>query len=305
MNNIVNICNKLINYEYKGTKPIVIVGPDFTDKNKLRVYVNGGLLGKVYIGNRANVRSELIDEEYDNSFLKTGKLNKLIEYAKKNSLENEVIVSPEYLEMAIKAIENKFAKKSRNIKTTEDNEKERHVEARIVKKYMNTTKNWAIVDMEVQFPKSYFENVEFSAGTTKAPRFDLVVINEKGLGIIELKVNNENCDNMLSHYEHMTYVHDNPENFSKEFERRIEILGKYELISQKTFQQYKNLLKQGELPLWCGFLFIGGGKEGAQQIAKKLDGKEKVKDIKFMYYDDYDLAELNINEMVSYEEFIG
>ena len=30
MNNIVNICNKLINYEYEGTKPIVIVGPDFT-----------------------------------------------------------------------------------------------------------------------------------------------------------------------------------------------------------------------------------------------------------------------------------
>ena len=24
-----------------------------------------------------------------------------------------------------------------------------------------------------------------------------------------------------------------------------------------------------------------------------------------MYYDDYDLTELNINEMVSYEEFIG
>ena len=61
---------------------------------------------------------------------------------------------------------------------------------------------------------------------------------------------------MLSHYEHMTYVHDNPENFSKEFERIIEILGKYELISQKTFQQYKNLLKQGELPLWCGLFFI-------------------------------------------------
>ena len=57
---------------------------------------------------------------------------------------------------------------------------------------MNTTKSWAVVDMEVQFPKSYFENVEFSAGITKVPRFDLVVINEKRLGIIELKVNNEN-----------------------------------------------------------------------------------------------------------------
>lgn len=192
MNNIVNICNKLINYEYKGTKSIVIVGPDFTDKNKLRVYVNGGLLGKIYIGNCANVRSELIDKKYDNSFLKTGKLKNLIEYAKNNNLENSVIVSPEYLEMAIQVIEKKFATKSRGIKITGDNEKERYVEARIVKKYMNTTKSWAVVDMEVQFPKSYFENVEFSAGITKVPRFDLVVINEKGLGIIELKVNNEN-----------------------------------------------------------------------------------------------------------------
>ena len=106
MNNIVNMCNKLINYEYKGTKPIVIVGPDCTDKNKLRIYVNGGLLGK----------------KYDKSFLKTGKLENLIEYAKKNSLENDIIGSSEYLEMAIQAIENKFATKSRNIRTTEDNE---------------------------------------------------------------------------------------------------------------------------------------------------------------------------------------
>ena len=127
MNNIVNICNKLINYEYKGTKPIVIVGPDFTDKNKLRVYVNGGLLGKVYIGNRSNVRTDLIDEEYDNSYLKTGKLKNLIEYAQNNHLENSVIVSSEYLEMAIQAIENKFATNSRGVKTKEDNEKERHV----------------------------------------------------------------------------------------------------------------------------------------------------------------------------------
>jgi len=122
MNNIVNMCNKLINYEYKGTKPIVIVGPDCTDKNKLRIYVNGGLLGKIYIGNNAKGRSKLIDEKYDKSFLKTGKLENLIEYAKKNSLENDIIGSSEYLEMAIQAIENKFATKSRNIRTTEDNE---------------------------------------------------------------------------------------------------------------------------------------------------------------------------------------
>ena len=117
-----NMCNKLINYEYKGTKPIVIVGPDCTDKNKLRIYVNGGLLGKIYIGNNAKGRSKLIDEKYDKSFFKTGKLENLIEYAKKNSLENDIIGSSEYLEMAIQAIENKFATKSRNIRTTEDNE---------------------------------------------------------------------------------------------------------------------------------------------------------------------------------------
>ena len=74
MNNIVNMCYKLINYEYKGTKPIVIVGPDCTDKNKLRIYVNGGLLGKIYIGNNAKGRSKLIEEKYDKSIFKTGKL---------------------------------------------------------------------------------------------------------------------------------------------------------------------------------------------------------------------------------------
>ena len=122
MNNIVNMCNKLFNYDYMVTKHIVIVGPDCTDKNKLRIYVNGGLLGKIYIGNNAKGRSKLIDEKYDKSFFKTGKLENLIEYAKKNSLENDIIGSSEYLEMAIQAIENKFATKSRNIRTTEDNE---------------------------------------------------------------------------------------------------------------------------------------------------------------------------------------
>ena len=48
---IEEVIRVLLNYESNGTKPIVVTGPDFTQKNKLRVYLNGGLIGKISVGN--------------------------------------------------------------------------------------------------------------------------------------------------------------------------------------------------------------------------------------------------------------
>ena len=61
---------------------------------------------------------------------------------------------------------------------------------------------------------------------------------------------------MQSHYEHMIYVLKYPEKFRQEFQRRFEILEKFELISQETVSMYRELLSRGEIPLWCGFLLF-------------------------------------------------
>lgn len=304
MTTVIEICKELLAYESNGTKPIVIVGPDCTDKNKLRVYVNGGLLGKIYTGKHPKGKTELLNESYDDYYPKTGELKTIIKEAQENKNQNDVLKNPKYLEMGIKAIEERFASKKRDDKKQGDSEKERHVESGIVKKYMNTIYEWAIIDMEAQFSYTWFPKAKFSKETTKSPRFDLIVINENGIGIVELKVNNENCENMLSHYEHMEYVLAHPKKFHDEFIRRINKLKEFKLINEKIVQNMDAMLQCGDIPLWCGFLFVGGGIEGAQKIVRVIEKKEKINDIKFLYCDQYDLEKLDMNKMVSYTEFI-
>ena len=296
------ICKKLLNYEVNGEKPIIIVGPDCTNKYKLRVYVYGGLLGKIYVGNHPKGQSELLNEDYDDYFPKNGELRNLIREAKEKGIQENTLISVKYLQMGIQAITTRFATKKRE---GCDNEKERHVESRIVKQYMNTTKNWAIVDMEVEFPACNFQEAKFSPDTTKAPRFDFVVIDERGIGIIELKVNNENCTNIVSHYEHMEYVLEHPKVFHDEFVRRIKLLKKFELISKKTADSFDSLLQKGNIPIWCGFMFIGGGLKGAQKEAKVLENRKRMSNIQFMYHENDGLEDLDIHKMLSYEKFIN
>lgn len=290
MRDIIGMCEELNKHE-----EIVVVGPDCTDKNKLRVYANGGLLGKIYVGNAHNGKTMLMSEDYA-TYDKSGTLKKIIKEAQ--GKEEYALVNKEYVDAGINAIEKRFGIK----KTKNHGEKERHVETRIVKKYMNTDKSWSVVDMEAQFSKTWFEGNSFRKGTTVQPRFDLIVLNEEGLGIIELKVNNENCDNMTSHYDHMSYVLDKPRKFFTEFGRRIEILKKYDLVSQETFKMYEKI--KDKTPVWCGFLFVGGTLEKSKKNAKKLEGEKNINNIKFMYYDNLEVPDLNINNMMSYEEFM-
>jgi hypothetical protein len=293
MRDIIGMCEELKKYE-----EVVVVGPDCTDKNKLRVYANGGLLGKIYVGNAHNGKTMLMSEDYA-KYDKSGTLEKIIKEAQ--GKEEYALVNKEYVETGINAIEKKFGKKE----TNDHGEKERYVETRIVKKYMNTDKSWSVVDMEVEFPEEWFQNNSFHDKTTKQPRFDFVVLNKDGFGIIELKVNDDSCDNKRSHYEHMSYVLENQTISKKicaELGRRIEILKKYDLVSQDTFKMYEKI--KDKMPVWCGFLFVGGTLEKSKKIAKKLEGEKNINDIKFMYYDNLEVPDLNINNMISYEEFM-
>jgi hypothetical protein len=100
----------------------------------------------------------------------------------------------------------------------------------------------------------------------------------------------------------MSYVLKNPEIFFTEFGRRIEILKKYDLVSQETFKMYEKI--KDKMTVWCGFLFVGGTLEKSKKIAKQLEKEKNINDIKFMYYDNLEVPDLNINNMMSYEEFM-
>jgi hypothetical protein len=296
MRDIIGMCEELKKYE-----EIVIVGPDFSKQDKLRVYANGGLFGRIYLGDDPNKKTELMSETYAKNHDKSGTLERIIKEAQ--GKEDATLVKKEYVEAGINATEKKFGKKE----TNDHGEKERHVETRIVKNDMNTDKPWSVVDMEVKFPKEWFQNNSFHEKTTKQPRFDLVVLNEDGFGIIELKVNNESCDNMRSHYDHMSYILESQTSSEKicaELGRRIEILKKHELVSPETFKMYERMKEKDKTPLWCGFLFVGGTLEKSKKIAKRLEREKNINSIRFMYYDDLGVPDLNINNMMPYEKFM-
>ncbi len=282
---------------------IVVVGPDYNDgtKNKLRIYAMGGRIGRIYVGKRNDGKSELIDLDYCNY---CSKLKDILDIDNKENRSNEeiekILISEDYLKLVKEALSIKWKKKS-------ENEKERDIETKIVKNFMKTENDWAIIDMEVQCPKEWLKTfIPSYFDETKQPRFDLIVLNNQGLGIIELKVNNENCENLKGHYEHMAYIQRNPDLFIKEMNRRIKILHKNELISDKTMAIFEK--QKDNFKIWCGFLFVGGGIEKSQKIVKdnltQLNQEDKaIKNFKYLYCED--IKDLNLNEMILYKDFIA
>lgn len=272
---------------------IILTGPDCSDPNKLRVYANGGLIGKIYIGNQPKGSTNLINPKY---YIHFEILKDIIENSK---TPLETIVKEEYILACKQAIEKRFGKKKKD--SSEKGEKERHVQTRIVKRFMGKCSDWCIADMEMQCPKSWFKGNKFSINTTKQPRFDMIVLNHDGVGIIELKVNNDNTDNMESHYEHMSYLLTNNEaqkTFLSEINRRVGILCDKGLLDKDVLEFPRN-------KLWCGFLFVGGEIRDTKDIVKKLNNKKDADKIKLLYYPSFDVERIDINKAVSYREFIN
>lgn len=290
-------CKKILNLN----EGIVIVGPAYDNSKigkKLRVYLNGGAIGAIYVGDRKNGKSELIDKEY----IKYSDDKKTFESnidKEKLTNDDEVmqkLTSKEYIQLCEKALDKKWTKKDE-----EKTPKERDIETQILRKFMNSNTNWNAIDMEVCFPEKFFENAKFSKGTTKKPRFDIITISKDGIGIIELKVNNENCSNINSHYEHMKYVQEYPCKFKKGILDRIPYLIQNGLLDEEKYKKYEKQIENNNF--WFGFLFVGGDKEKSKEIASKLKDKE-LSGIKFMYCKFEDIDSLNIENMKEFKDFL-
>ena len=282
---------------------IVIVAPDYTHENKMRLYCNGGLIGRIYIGNSTNGKSDFISEAY----IKYEKqLKNLLNKAEKKDNEGrmQILTSEQYIELCKNALKEKWTKKSKENDCEEDEDKkERVIETKILHRFMKHNKNWNAIDMEICFPESYCNNANFSKGTTRKPRFDIITISKEGIGIIELKVNNENCGNMNSHYEHMKYIQKHECKFKNGIINRIQYLIENGLLSEDDYEKYKNDLEKNKI--WFGFLFVGGEKEKSIDIIReRLKTGKNLDGIKFMYCDFKEVKNLNIEKMMKYEDFI-
>ena len=77
---------------------------------------------------------------------------------------------------------------------------------------MKNRTNWKVIAQEVQYGKEWFEEGDFS----DSERFDLVVMGERGVGFVELKVDKKSCENLDNHYEHMQFVREHPNKFVEE-----------------------------------------------------------------------------------------
>ena len=303
----------------KIDKKIICVAPKYSKKYLLRIYKNGGLFGE--ISDKETSKSKLISEAYAKHCSDIKKQDKLKEYIINAKNEDDVIstfLNQEYLQLANEAFNNKWKKQNDNKKNNNSKakSKERNIENEILSKFMKTNKDFITIDMEVQCPSEWFKNMRddkeiekidssMKRKLTDGPRFDIISFSKDGIGIIELKCDNDNYDNILSHYAHLKHVLCNEyakEEFFKDMRRRIDILMKYNLINKELVKKYeKNVFNEEKL--WCGILFVFGELKGSVKIAKELENCEKINEIKFLYSPSID--KIDFNNWKKYKDFIS
>lgn len=329
VNNVQREVEELLNYAFtdeEGTeKPIVVVGPDGKTKTKLRVYAYGGCIGR--IATRACDNNRLAESENYEIYLKkagkdylqfmvqkypelqelpgmdlseklSGKLKEML------SLQNgkktdELLLNLQYLDFILKAAKIRFT-------NPREDEYERKIQTEIVKKHLDKKlgDGWCIVDME-------FAISEKDEDTDDKQIFkpDIVVLDkEKGFGLIELKYQNKNTENLSDHYsEFVNAANDSDvrEWIIGELKRRCGFLLDYELMNRELYE-----ISQKPKSLWRGFLFVGGEKGRSADLVKQMAVKHpEIKDdtnCQFWWFpeDDLDSLVLRFDPAHTYQGFM-
>ena len=289
------IISQLNNYSVGKSKPFTILPPSMGEKNKLRIYAEGGLYAKIRIAGESQNGNdiELLSPRY--SEYAGNKSDAFMDYIRSAEKSTDdamkVILDKKFIDIALECLRKKWKK-------TTGNPKEKDIQNEIVKNFMMNNSKWKVISQEAQFKGKDFAGGDFSPKTSDKERFDLIVMSDNGLGFVELQVNNENCDNLISHYEHMQYVKNNPKVFLEDVNRRFEVVKRYNLWPQHELDFF-SIEK-----IWFGFLFINGSKESCKTIIKNRlsDRLTEDKETLFLFYDG-PINELDINSMVTYDIF--
>lgn len=322
---------ELCKYEFKDggvtEKPIVILGPDGTNRNMLRVYAYGGLIGRIATEEKKDDNHHLADIDYakyleraDAEYVQyifkkypdlekilgkssgeklSGRLQTIL--GQKNFDKAGMLFEAEYLDLILKAAKIRFTKEETG------QLKERNVEFAVVKKHMRKEMEdgWCIIDAEYDTR----EGTEIEC----ADKPDLVVYDiRKGFGLIELKYENNSTENLCKHYQAVHNMIENTgcEEIIKELKRRCRFLADYGLIDREFYDCMEN---DSHSCLWQGFLFVGGKKSDsvkqAENIARQHKDIAEDENCLFWwvpYIDDSSLDDIDLHysSKHTYKEFI-
>lgn len=282
--------------DYKSR--VVLAAPAHGNPNAIRLYMNGGGVGTIALNDRAvttgiNIKEYAkYEKEIPDIVYVVDKKSDASEFKRLDAL-----ISLEYLKYIQKATT------AHSTKGNNDTDNERTIETIIMDRRNQKSGN-AAIDMEMQYSAKehfgwtrfkqagreypstmkyknhiwYNEEVFPDSDETKSPRVDLMVLNDNGIGFVELKVDNENCGNLSSHISHMEYILSHQEVFIKDIVRRLSVVKDYDLLEP---EMKPNLDKwENNHHIWCGILFVGEEDkldEAKQMINKEINDGQDIK----------------------------
>lgn len=266
--------------------PAYGTAPSFETQHFIRTYMCGGDVGKIALDSSVRTTGIKCDQyahRYKGAIPAEARVLDPSSDADEHS-RLQAIVSEEYLKYAVAATA------AYSSKSDENSEKERTIET-LIMDYRYQKNGSAAIDMEMQYSgrdhmgwtrvkqpdheyvvereykgKIWYNEYAFDPNDTFSPRVDLMVLNEDGIGFVELKVDNENCENLGSHINHMRYILSHKDVFIADTTRRLDVLEGYGLLENEMLS---NLKKWRETKaIWCGILFVG--KENQLTEAKSM-----------------------------------
>ena len=265
--------------DYKSR--VVLAAPAYGKPNEIRVYMNGGNVGKIVIKGKCVTTG--ISKKYSNKY--KGKAPASVDVLDKDSKASEsqrldALINKEYLKYAQEATS------TYSVKSDNNSDKERTIET-LIMDFRNQRFGNAAIDMEMQYSAKdhfgwtrykqanhkylssmkyrnhewYNEELFPDSAETKSPRVDLMILNDKGIGFVELKVDN---------ISHMNYILSHQDIFVKDVKRRLSVLKEYNLLEPEMKPNIDKWERNHQI--WCGILFVG--KDDKLAEAKQMINKE-------------------------------
>lgn len=272
--------------DYKGW--VVLCAPAHGAPDFLRVYMNGGNIGKIAINDKKKTTG-IHYEAYAHKH--KGKIPDIVATLSKDCKSSEeqrlqTLTDEEYLQY-VKHATIAYSRKKDNSDT------ERTIET-LIMDYRNQKCGNAAIDMELQYSieehfgwtktkrtgcdyksemiyrkKTWYNEFYFdNPSDTKSSRIDLMVLNEEGIGFVELKVNNVNCENLGNHISHLNYILSHKGGFISDARRRVDVLDNYGLLEKEMGKNLEYWKEKHNI--WCGILFVGG-------VEHLLEAKDMIK----------------------------
>lgn len=289
---------ELLKYREQG---VIILGPQDRRGNKLRVYANGGVLGKIGITKKAQCEIHKKPDYLEHLEKKEEKeaLLKLIDESKKKGVNarhvSEILCDKHYIDYMLKATKQWDTRYDKC--TGQKVRGERSIETSLIAqqgKIENKNNNLLVYDMEYEITLPSIKAIRKGKEVPKKSEPDLIVFDGKNIGIIELKYNADSMtgkNGLKEHYlDFMDFIWNGTDkgrwDIIDESIYRLECLKDAGLIDDSWYDNITELrewYKSNEAGnfdtdrIWIGFYFVEGpNKQGKKyvenEIRRQLEG---------------------------------